>query len=145
MQEVRTLGTLRRIHEASNRGTEEVRVRHRAVPAPETADKHRVFGRRVDPDRVVDRSHQPPGSQEVAEVKSRHAYARHAALADGHIGTCWKARQDNVTSKRQTIPVSVAGGAPHFAAPSGSTNASRSMTLSAIAVSSGVCETKNSR
>lgn len=145
MQEVRTLGMLRRIHEASNRGAEEVRVCHRAVPAPKTSDKHRVFGRRVDPDRVVERSHQPPGSRKVTKVKGRHADALRASLTNDHICTGWKARQDDVTAEWQSTRECSAGGASHFAASSGSTSASRSMTLSAIAVSSGVCDTKNSR
>ena len=104
-----------------------------------------MFGRRIDTDRVVERSHQPPGSRKVTKVKGRHAYAMRVALTNDHIGTDWKARQDDVSAEWQSARECATAGASHFAAPSGSTNASRSMTLSAIAVSSGVCDTKNSR
>ncbi len=94
---------------------------------------------------VVERAHQAPSCREASRTAARHAHSTCAELADGHIGSCWQPRKHDVPAEGQSGQPFPADGADHVAASCTSAKLSRSMTWSAIAVSSVVCDTKNSR
>lgn len=132
-------------HEPPIRGTQEIRISQVAVPASEAPGQHRVLGRRVDAEGVVDGTHQPSRCLPVPQVDIRHAHTVRTTHADGHVATCGQAGQNDVAAMRQAALVLPSPTPSHRTSSCAMASASRSMTLSAIAVSSGVCDTKNSR
>jgi hypothetical protein len=93
-------GLPRHLHEAPSRSAREFRACHSAAPAPEAADQHRVFGRSVDPERVVERAHQAPCCRKASQINAGDAHAMAAPLADGHIGPSRQPWKDDMTAQR---------------------------------------------
>ena len=112
------------------------------IPPPEQAPrKHRTLGFNTDPERCIERPDQTSCRFSVAKVHHGQVHSSLPSNAQRDVGPGWQTGKHDVAALRQ---IGSPGPKVPRHAPSRSctsTNASRSITWSAIAVNSGVCDT----